>query len=91
MVPIVNGNGSSLAVEPRAQNALGHIDHSLGVLKEELRAHKQTSDNMRSDLSHARNRIIALEEDLRDLRDRERRQRLDSAIKIDDLGLQLKK
>ena len=46
---------------------------------------------MKSDLSHARNRIIALEEELRDLRDRERRQRLDSAVKIDDLSLQLTK
>lgn len=91
MVPIVNENGSSLAVRSLAQNALGNIDHNLAILEMELQAHKQTSDNMRSDLSHARNRIIALEEELRDLRDREKRQRLDSAKNIDDLNLQLTK
>lgn len=91
MTPIVNGNRSSLTVEPRAQNTLGQIEESPGVLKEELQAHKQTSDNMKSDLSHARNRIIALEEELRDLRDRERCQRLDSVVKIDHLSLQLTK
>ena len=56
-----------------------------------MQAHKQTSNNMKSDLSHTRSRIIASEEELRDIRDRERRQRLDSVVKIDDLSLQLTK
>jgi hypothetical protein len=91
MAELVNGNRSSLTVEPRVKNALEQIEESLGVLKKEFHTHKQTSGNMVSDLNNATNRTIALEEELRDLRDRERRQRLDSAVKIDDLSLQLTK
>ena len=85
------GSRSGVAVETQPQNALGQIEEGLGVLKEELQANKRTSDNMKSDLNHARNRITALEEELRNLRDSEKRQRLESAAKIDDLSLQLTK
>ena len=87
----VDGNRSSLAVEPRAHDALGQIEESLGVLKEELQSQKQKSGQLKSDLSHAREQNIALEEELRNLRDKERLQRLDSTAKIDDLSLQLTK
>jgi hypothetical protein len=81
----------SAPVEPRAQNALGQIEESLGVLKEELQAQKQECGKLKSDLSHARDQNIALEEELRNVRDRERLQRLDSTAKINDLSLQLTK
>jgi regulator of replication initiation timing len=91
MAPIVNGNRSGLIAETRAQNALGQIEESLSVLKEELQTRKQECGKLKSDLSHARDQNIALEEELRNLRDRERLQRLDSTAKIDDLILQLTK
>ena len=45
------------------------------------------SDNTTSDLSHARSRVIASKEELRNLHDREKIQRPDSAVEIDDLCL----
>ncbi|KAF2993870.1 hypothetical protein E8E13_001439 [Curvularia kusanoi] len=80
---------SGQSAEPRVDDALKAVRKDLEVLEAQSQLQKQDSDRMRLDLEDAQAQICDLEEELRIVRESERKHGLQSAVKISDLEIKL--